>query len=70
MDLSRDEQRLIEEFRKLTPSGRDELLAAAAALLRKAGGDELQEGSGVSNQCGVKQREAKPEAEQSPFFTE
>jgi hypothetical protein len=72
MKLSIDEQRLIAEFRKLTPSARDELLAAAAALVRGDGdGDERSgEDGGVSNQCKIKPRESLPEAEKTPVFTE
>jgi hypothetical protein len=70
MDLSIDEQRLIAEFRKLAPSGRDDLLAAAAALVRRAGNDGSDEAGGVSNQCKVKARETLPEAEKTPIFTE
>jgi len=70
MDLSIDEQRLIAEFRKLTPSGRDELLAAAASLVRRAGAEDLVESGAASNQCHLKTREVLPEAEKSPIFTE
>ncbi|NVN90012.1 MAG: hypothetical protein HXX11_05345 [Desulfuromonadales bacterium] len=70
MDLSVDEQRLIAEFRKLTPSGKDELLAAAASLLRGVGGESCGEDGSVSNQCKVKTRESLPEAEKTPIFTE
>jgi hypothetical protein len=70
MDLSIDEQRLIAEFRKLAPSGRDELLAAAAALVRRAGSEGSDGEGSVSNQCKVKTRETLPEAEKTPIFTE
>jgi hypothetical protein len=70
MELSIDEQRLIAEFRKLTPSARDELLAAAASLVRGDGGESSGEDGNVSNQCKIKERESLPEAEKTPIFTE
>lgn len=70
MDLSIDEQRLIAEFRKLTPAGKDELLAAAASLVRGAGAESCDADGSVSNQCKVKARESLPEAEKTPLFTE
>lgn len=70
MNLTVDEQRLLAEFRKLTPSGRDELLAAAAALLRRAGGVEPEESGAASNQCRLTPRAARPEADKTPIFTE
>lgn len=70
MDLTIDEQRLIAEFRKLTAPGRDELLAAAAELVRRDAVAASGEGEDASNQCRLKSREAAPEAEKTPFFTE
>lgn len=70
MDLTCDEQRLIAEFRKLTPAGKDELLAAAASLVRKAGAEDLVESGTASDQCHLKSRETLPEAEKTPIFTE
>lgn len=65
MDLNLDEQRLIAEFRKLTPTAKEELLGVATALVRRMG----MEPQG-SNQCGIKQQAEKPESEKTPFFTE
>jgi len=70
MDLSLDEQRLIAEFRRLTPSGRDELLAAAASLVRRSGAEDLVESGSASNQCQLKLRASLPESEKTPIFTE
>jgi hypothetical protein len=70
MDLTIDEHRLIADFRKLTPLGRDELLAAAASIVRRAGAEELVETGSASNQCRLKTRETLPEAEKTPIFTE
>lgn len=70
MDLSLDEQRLIAEFRKLTPAGRDELLAFAASLVRRSGSTATTETEAPGNQCRVKSRDPHPEAEKTPFFTE
>ena len=64
MDLTLDEQRLIADFRKLTPSGRDEMLAYAASLVRRAGAEP------PANQCPLKSREEHPEAQKTPIFTE
>ena len=69
MELSIDEQRLIAEFRKLTPAAKDELLAAAASLVRGDGGERSDDGN-VSNQCKIKNRESLPEAEKTPISTE
>jgi len=70
MELSIDEQRLIAEFRKLTPAAKDELLAAAALLVRGDGGERSDENGNVSNQCKIKKRESLPESEKTPIFTE
>lgn len=69
MDLNIDEQRLIASFRKLTPSAREELLAAATALLRKTGSEKDPDESS-SNQCHLKPADSKPETEKTPIFTE
>jgi hypothetical protein len=70
MDLTLDEQRLIIEFRKLPPSGREELLKYAATLLHRADTGEQQESEPSDNQCRIKNPSPHPEAEKTPFFTE
>ena len=70
MNLTIDEQRLIAEFRKLTPSGRDELLAAAASLLGRIGAGETAGADNSSNQCPVAPRTSSPGADKTPIFTE
>lgn len=70
MDLTIDEQRLIAEFRKLTPSGKDELLAAAASLLSRIGAGETAGTEIASNQCPVAQKNPSPGTEKTPIFTE
>jgi len=68
MDLTLDEQRLLAEYRRLTPAARDELLAYAATLMRRAGGEA---GTGAAtDQCRLKSAEPHPEAEKTPVFTE
>jgi hypothetical protein len=69
MLLTPEEQRLIDEFRKLPPSGRDELQAYAVSLMRRTG-SEVQETESAPNQCRLKETEQRPEAEKSPIFTE
>lgn len=70
MDLTLDEQHLIAEFRKLPPPGRDELLAYATSLVRRAGAEVQNEGAPPANQCTLKSREEHPEAQKTPIFTE
>lgn len=70
MDLTIDEQRLIAEFRKLTPLGKDELLACASSLVRRSCVEDSGKSGTASNQCAVKTRETLPEAEKSPLITE
>ena len=70
MELTIDEQRLVAEFRKLSPAGRDELLAAVAALVRRDVSEDSDGNGSASNQCPVKSRESLPEAEKTPIFTE
>jgi hypothetical protein len=68
MDLTLDEQRLVAEYRRLTPAGRDDLLAYASTLVRQAGGDK--ENGIATDQCRLKSAEQHPEAEKIPVFTE
>jgi hypothetical protein len=68
MDLTLDEQRLIAEYRRLTPAGRDDLLAYASTLVRQASG-EKEDGTAMG-QCGLKSAEPHPEADKTPIFTE
>lgn len=70
MELTSQEQRLIAEFRKLSPSGRDDLLAHAASLLRRAGSETDSDPESTPNQCRLKGTEQRPETEKTPFFTE
>ena len=66
MCLTHEEQRLIDEFRKLPASGRDELLTYAVSLMRRAGA----EAETASNQCRISEPEQRPETEKSPLITE
>jgi len=68
MDLTLDEQRLIAEYRRLTPAGRDNLLAYASTLARQANGGK--DGDTPTDQCRLKSAEPHPEAEKTPIFTE
>lgn len=70
MDLTLDEQRLIAEYRRLTATGKDDLLAYAAALVRQAGTDKNCDNDTATNQCRLKGTEPHPEADKTPFFTE
>lgn len=67
MSLTHEEQRLIDEFKKLTPSCKDELLAFACSLASRCGADAAGESS---DQCRLKSAETRPEAEKTPIFTE
>ena len=70
MELTLDEQHLIAEFRKLTPSGRDEMLAYANSLARRNAAEAHNERTYPSNQCTLKSQEDHPEAQKNPIFTE
>lgn len=70
MDLTLDEQRLIAEYRRLTATGRDDLLAYASSLVRQAGTEKSGDNDTATNQCRLKSAEPHPEAEKTPFFTE
>ena len=68
MDLTLDEQRLIAEYRRLTPAGRDDLLAHAVTLVRQTHGEN--DSDAATDQCRLKSAEPHPEAEKTPIFTE
>ena len=70
MDLTLDEQKLLADFRRLTPAGKQELLEHAVLLGRK--GDRMSaEPVPASNQCRLEpSREARPESVKEPIFTE
>lgn len=70
MELTLDEQHLISEYRRLTLSGRDELLAYATALVRRTTTEESNEIETPANQCRLKSPSPRPEAEKTPIFTE
>jgi hypothetical protein len=70
MDLTLDEQHLITEFRKLTPAGRDEMLAYATTLVRRSSAEIQKEGVHPANQCSLKSKEEHPETQKTPVFTE
>ena len=69
MDLKLDEQRLVDDFRRLPPAGQEELLEFAGSLLNKyrhQGGDEHPS----TGQCKLERAAARPEAAKEPVFTE
>ena len=68
MDLTLDEQRLIAEYRRLSPGARDDLLTYASTLVRNAGDEK--ENDIATDQCRLKSAEPHPEAEKTPIFTE
>lgn len=71
MDLNLDEQKLLNEFRRLHSEGKSELLDYAAFLLKKYRDVAPEESSLPDNQCPIrKQDEERPEAVKEPIFTE
>ena len=68
MDLTLDEQRLIAEYRRMTPVGRDDLLAYASTLVRQDSGEKKN--GAATDQCRLKSAEPHPEANKTPIFTE
>ena len=69
MDLKLDEQRLITDFRRLSPAGKDELQEFVGSLLNKQRDLQEQE-TAPSGQCKLDKAEARPEAVKEPVFTE
>ena len=69
MDLKLDEQRLISDFRRLTPAGKDELQEFVGFLLNKQREPQEQENA-PTDQCKLDKAEARPEAAKEPVFTE
>ena len=70
MDLTLDEQKLLADFRRLTPVGKKELLEYAVFLARKAG-TAAAEPDAASNQCRLEpSHDARPESAKEPIFTE
>lgn len=71
MDLTLDEHKLLAEFRRLSPAGKDELLGYAGLLLRKMEKDEVADEPVPQDRCELgKQREERPEITKEPIFTE
>ncbi len=66
MELNLEEQRLIAEFRNLSPSEQGDLMSYAASLVRR----RAEAGGPQGGQCNVKQQSPRPEADKSPIFTE
>jgi hypothetical protein len=70
MELRLDEQKLLAEFRRLTPEGKNELIEFAEFLVKKYQ-DAAEENPTAENQCPVpKHGEERPEAVKEPIFTE
>ena len=70
MDLKLDEQLLVADFRRLDPAGKRELLDYAAFLVKKERAEGAGEPGQAEGQCGLDGREARPEADTEPIFTE
>ncbi|GEM_PF-3170040 len=62
--LTPQEQHLIEEFRKLAGTAKDEVLSYTLSLARHSGSDK------GNSQCAVKTGEQKQEPEKNTIFTE
>ena len=70
MDLTLDEQKLLADFRRLTPVGRKELLEYALFLARKAATTTAEPDS-PATQCRLEPaHDARPESAKEPIFTE
>lgn len=68
MDLTLDEHRLISEFRRLSPAGKQELLDFASLLQKRKGEATTDDAS--RNSCTLDRKEERPEAAKEPLFTE
>ncbi|CAG0978466.1 hypothetical protein [Geobacter sp.] len=70
MDLTLDEHRLIAEFRRLSPAGKQEVFDVVALLQKRQGGDATVGDAPSQNSCALDQKEERPEAAKEPIFTE
>jgi len=70
MDLTLDEQKLLADFRRLTPVGKHELREYAVSLARKAGAATADHDT-TANQCRLEPaHDSRPESAKEPIFTE
>ncbi len=69
MDYKLDEQRLVNDFRRLPLAGQEELLEFAGSLLNKYR-DQRGDEHPATGQCKLERAEARPEAAKEPVFTE
>ncbi|GLI38072.1 hypothetical protein KI811_09175 [Geobacter hydrogenophilus] len=71
MDLTLDEHRLVSEFRRLNPAGKQEILDFASLLLKRQDeGATAGEPSATRNSCTLDRKEERPETTKEPLFTE
>lgn len=70
MELTLDEHKLIADFRRLTPAGKQELLAAVVSLLKRDAADIPAETAAPEDRCALKKKSERPEAVEEPIFTE
>ena len=70
MDLTLDEQKLLADFRRLTPVGKKELLEYALFMARKVATASVESDT-TANQCRLEPaHDARPESAKEPIFTE
>ena len=70
MTLQMDEQKLLADFRNLTPDAQKELLDYVSFLTRKQRSSQEPERNDAGGQCPLKQPEKRPETAKEPIFTE
>lgn len=70
MELNIEEQKLLADFRQLSPAGKKELLDYAVFLRKKWGGRSLEADPEPTGQCKLQREEERPEASEEPIFTE
>jgi hypothetical protein len=70
MTLQMDEQKLLADFRNLTPDAQRELLDYLNFLAKKQRSTHESERTGTGCQCSLKQPEKRPETAKEPIFTE
>lgn len=71
MDLTLDEHRLIAEFRRLNPAGKQEVFEVVTLLQKRQGEDTAAGDAPISrNSCALDRKEERPEAAKEPLFTE